>query len=82
MKLQLDQLCATMRELEGKTQDASEEMHDNYQAAIGTLRQQSQMALDRLAELKDAGEDSWEDLVVGTEKLRDSLVRSFHYFKT
>lgn len=82
MKLQLDELNAAMNELETKAQDAKQDAREKYKAEMAKLRQQSQLALDKLDELKAAGEDSWESLVAGTEKVRDAFVHSFHYFKS
>ena len=82
MKLQLDELNAAMNQLEAKAQEAKHDARDKYKAEMAKLRQQSQLAFDKLDELKAAGEDSWENLAAGTEKVRDALVHSFHYFKS
>jgi ATP/maltotriose-dependent transcriptional regulator MalT len=82
MKLQLDELNATMSELETRTKEATEEARDKYKAEIGKLRQQSQLVIDKLDELKAAGEESWKDLVAGTEKVRDAFIHSYHDFRS
>jgi hypothetical protein len=38
--------------------------------------------VDRLEELKTAGEDSWDTMAAGMEKYRDAFVHSFSYFKS
>lgn len=76
IRLQLDALNAAMDELEGKTQEAKKDARDKYKAEIGELRQQSQLAIDKLDQLKAAGEDSWGNLVADTETLRDTFT---HY---
>jgi hypothetical protein len=82
MKLQLDEWNTAMTELEVKARKAKEDVRDKYTAEMSKLRQQSQLAKDKLDELKAAGEDSWESLVAGTEKVRDAFIHSFHYFKS
>jgi uncharacterized alpha-E superfamily protein len=82
MKLQLDELNAAMDELETKAQEAKADARDKYKAEMLKLRHQSELAVDKLDELKSATEDSWENLIAGTEKVRDAFVHSFHYFKS
>ena len=82
MKLQLDELNAKMSELELKAHEAKEETRERYNAEISKLHEQSQLALDKLEELKLAGETSWKNMVTETEKVRDAFIKSFHYFKS
>lgn len=82
MKLQLDELNKTMAELELKSHEAKEEMRERYNAEIGQLHHQSQLAMGKLDELKTASEDSWKQLVAESEKIRDAFINSFHYFKS
>ena len=82
MKQQLDELNATMDALEAKAQEAKADARDKYKVEMHKLRQQSQLAIDKLDELKAAGEGSWENMVAETDKVRDALVHSFHYFKS
>ncbi len=49
---------------------------------MAKLRQQSQLALAKLDELRTAGEDTWETMVAEMEKIRDAFTHSFHYFKS
>jgi hypothetical protein len=82
MKLQLDEWNAALDELEAKAREAKEDARDRYTIEMSKLRQQSQLAIDKLDELKAASEESWESLVAGTEKVRDAFIHSFHYFKS
>jgi hypothetical protein len=82
MKLQLDELNASMNELEARTKEAKEDAREKCNAEMGKLRTQSKLALDKLEEMKAAGEDSWQNLIAGTEKVRDAFIHSFHYFKS
>ncbi|MDY7536849.1 hypothetical protein QN372_01870 [Undibacterium sp. RTI2.1] len=82
MKQQLDELNVTMQELEVKAKEAREDAHDKYNEEMTKLREQSHLANEKLNELKAAGEESWKDLVVGTEKVRDAFIKTFHDFKS
>jgi hypothetical protein len=82
MKLQLDELNATMTELEAQAQESKDIAFDKYKAEMASLHQQSQLAMDKLDELKASGEGSWKELVIGTEKVRDAFIHSFHDFKS
>jgi TolA-binding protein len=82
MKLQLDELNTTMDELQTKADNAKIEFQEKYLKEMTSLREQSQVALDRLDELKTSGEESWESMVTEAEKVRDAFVQSFHYFKS
>ncbi|MCU6433852.1 hypothetical protein LPB67_08685 [Undibacterium sp. Jales W-56] len=81
MKRQLDELNFTMQELEAKTQKAREEAHEKYVMEMAKLREQSELAAEKLMEPKDAAEESWKDLVIGTDKVRDAFIKTFHDFK-
>ena len=65
MKLQLEELNATLNEMEAK-----EEAHDKYRAKMSELRQHSQLAGDKLDELEAAGEDSRDELIAETKNAR------------
>ncbi len=81
MKTQLDELNIEMEKLEAKAKQAKADARAKYQEEMLMLRQQSNLALEKLEEMKAAGEDSWEQLVADVEKIRDAFVHSFHYFK-
>ncbi len=82
MKLQLDELNASMSKLEAKARDAREDARDKYHEEMGKLRHQSKLAVAKFDEMKAAGEDSWETMVAEMEKVRDAFTHSFHYFKS
>lgn len=82
MKLQLDELNATMGELEVKAQAAKEDARDKYKAEMAKLRVQSEAASAKLDEMKAASADTWEKMVAETEKVRDAFVHSYNYFKS
>lgn len=82
MKLQLDDVNAKMSALEAKAQEAKAEAREKYQTEMAKLREQSQLAIAKLDELRAAGEDSWEAMVAEMEKIRDAFIHSFRYFKS
>jgi hypothetical protein len=82
MKLQIDELNASMSKLELDAHAAKKDAQTKYKEEISKLRVQSQLAIDKLDELIAASESSWEGMVAETEKVRDAFVRSFRYFKT
>jgi vancomycin resistance protein YoaR len=82
MKLQLDELNESMNELQAKAKEAKEEARDKYHEEMAKLKLQSQEAVAKLEELKAAGEDKWEAMVEGMEKIRDAFTHSFNYFKS
>jgi hypothetical protein len=82
MKLQLDALNANMNELQDKALIAKQDARAKYQDEMAKLRHQSQLALDKLDELKASSEDGWDGVVAEMEKMRDAFTHSFHYFKS
>lgn len=82
MKLQLDELDAKLSELEARAQEAKQDAREKYREEMSKLRQESRLAIAKLDELRVAGENSWEALVAEMDKVRDALIRSFHYFKS
>ena len=82
MKLQLDELDASMDKLETKAREAKQDALAKYKEEMATLRQQSTIAKGKLEELKAAGEDKWEVMVAEMEKIRDAFTHSFSYFKS
>ena len=82
MKLQLDELDAKMATLELKASDAKESAHDKYLEEMAKLRHQSTLAKGKLADLKLAGEDKWDNMVADMDKVRDAFKHSFNYFKS
>ncbi|MBK7677178.1 hypothetical protein [Accumulibacter sp.] len=82
MKLQLDEVNAKMSELEAKAKEAKADARAKYADQMAKLREQSQLAVTKLDELKAAGEDSWDAMVAEMEKIRDAFVHSFNYFKS
>lgn len=82
MKRQLDLLNARIDILEAKAHEATLEMREAYQSELKAARQQSTLAMTKLAELRTAGADSWDLLVAEMDKLRDAFAHSFKDFKS
>jgi chromosome segregation ATPase len=82
MKQQLDELNAKMAELEARAHDAKDQAQARYKQEMAKLRGESKAALAKLEELRAAGDDSWDRMVVEMDKVRDAFTHSFHYFKS
>jgi hypothetical protein len=82
MKQQLDELNDSMAAMEANAKQAGEAVQDKYKAGIDELRKQKAMAFNKLDELKNAGDDSWDHMVASMEKVRDAFAHSYNYFKS
>ncbi len=82
MKHQLDELNQNIDALQDKAHEASENMRAKYHAELAALRQQSKQAASKYSELKLATEESWDNMVLEMEKVRDAFKHSFNYFKS
>jgi ribosome recycling factor len=80
MKLQLDELNASMSKLETRAQAARDDALEVYKEEMRKLRHQSKLAVAKLDELKASSEDGWETMVAEMDKVRDAFTHSFHYF--
>jgi uncharacterized coiled-coil DUF342 family protein len=82
VKLQLDELNAKVDVLEAKMTEAKAEVRASYRSELAKLRHQSDMAGDKLAEIKATGEASWDKMVLEMDKARDAFMHSLSYFKS
>jgi Ribonuclease G/E len=82
VKLQLDELNASVDGLEARMHEAKAELRASYRSELARLRYQSDMVSTQLAEIKTSGEASWEKMVRDMDKLRDAFVHSLNYFKS
>jgi predicted nucleic acid-binding Zn-ribbon protein len=82
MKSQLDDLNAQLDKLAAKSKNAKQELQAKYKQEMADLRAQSSQASTKLDELKNAGEDAWEDMVEEVEKIGDAFKHSYNYFKS
>ena len=82
IKLKRAEFNHSIEGLQERTKETKVEALVNYEAEMAKLRQQSDLAVAKLEELKAAGEDSWEKMVAEMEKIRDAFIHSFSYFKS
>ena len=82
MKQQLDDLNTQIGDLEAKAKAGQEELHKEYDEQLAKLKQQSQVALQKLNELKGAGEEKWDELIAEGDKVYKAFVHSVNYFKS
>jgi len=82
VKLQLDELNLKVDALEARMTEAKAEVRASYRAELAKLRHQSDMAGDKLAEMKATGEETWDRMVLEMEKAREAFTHSLNYFKS
>jgi prefoldin subunit 5 len=82
MKQQLDDLNAQIGDLEAKAKAGQEGLQKEYDEQLAKLKQQSQVALQKLNELKGAGEEKWDELIAEGDKVYKAFVHSVNYFKS
>lgn len=82
MKTQIDDTNAQLDKLAVKSNSAKKEMQDKYKQEMADLRAQSKRASAKLEEVKEAGDDAWENMVEEMEKIGDAFKHSYNYFKS
>jgi cell division protein FtsB len=82
LKQQLDELNAEVDELEAKMNDARDDARKQYEEKLAQARAEGTRARQKLEEVRDAGEDSWEDLKGEAEHAWKALRNSVNYFKS
>lgn len=70
---QLDEWSSEIDKLKAKADNAKADARLEYRKQIEELRSMREAATNKLAELKDAGDDAWEDLKAGIEVAWGSL---------
>lgn len=73
LQAQLDEWGAEIDQLKAKADNAKADAQLDYYKQIEELRSMQESARNKLAELKDAGDDAWQDLKAGIDSARDSL---------
>lgn len=76
LQAQLDEWGAEIDKLKAKADNAEADAQLEYYKQIEELRSMQETATNKLAELKDAGDDAWEDLKAGIDSAWDSLGNS------
>ena len=73
LQAQLDEWSAEIDKLKAKADGAEADAQLEYYKKIEGLRSMQETATNKLTELKDAGDDAWEDLKAGIDSAWDSL---------
>ena len=73
LQAKLDEWGAEIDKLKAKADNAEADAQLEYYKRIEELRTMQESATNKLAELRDAGDDAWEDLKAGIESAWDSL---------
>lgn len=77
LQSKLDEWSAQMDVLKAKADGVEAEARIEYEKQIEDLKVRKAQASEKLAELKDASEDAWEDLKAGLDMAWDSLSDAF-----
>lgn len=73
MKAKLDEWNADIAKLEAKADGAEADAKIKYNKHIDELQKQRKEAAAKLEELKNSGDDAWEDIKTGLESSWNSL---------
>ncbi|QAB16095.1 sll1863 family stress response protein [Hydrogenovibrio thermophilus] len=76
LQAQLDEWSANIDALEAKARQADAQARIDLQAEIDTLKTYQHQAEAKLAELKTASDQAWQDLKQGIEQAHDNLKRA------
>jgi septal ring factor EnvC (AmiA/AmiB activator) len=82
MKRQLDEMNEQIGQLETRLADQKEKFGTVYDEQLQQLKASSQAVRQKIDEIRAAGDERWEALVVEGEKIQKALVHSFNYFKS
>jgi hypothetical protein len=73
LQAQLDEWSAEIAKLKAKADGAEADAQLECYKKIEGLRSMQETAANKITELKDAGDDAWEDLKAGIDSASDSL---------
>jgi hypothetical protein len=73
LQAQLDEWTQEIKKLKAKADKAGAEAKLEYHKQIKELHALQEKAKAKYAELKEAGDDAWEDLKAGIEKGADAM---------
>lgn len=82
MKRQLDATNAQIDEWEAKARAGQEQVSAAYDEQMEQLKTSARALKAKIDEIRAAGDERWEALVVEGEKIQKALVQSFNYFKS
>jgi len=75
---QLDQWGAQIDQLKARSATAKAEIVQDCNQALDTFQRKHAEGLTRLKELKTSGDDAWDDLVAGLEKILAEGKAAYH----
>jgi hypothetical protein len=75
---QLDEWGAQIDQLKAKSATVKAEIVQDYKQALDNLQRKHAEGLIRLKELKASGDDAWDDLVAGLEKILAEGKAAYH----
>lgn len=82
LQAQLDEWNSEIDKLKAKADQAEADAQLEYYQQIEELRAKQEQYSQKLAELKTASDDAWEDIKAGVESAWDSLNRSLKSAKS
>ncbi len=82
MKRQLDEMNVQIDQLESGLKAEQEKFSATYDEQLQQLKNSAQVVKQKLDEIRVAGDERWEALVVEGEKIQKALIHSFNYFKS
>lgn len=82
MKTQLDELNVEIDKLEAKFAEANETTRVRLAPHLEKARKARTAVVEKLAELKDAGETSWDSMQAEAEHVWKTFKQSVNYFKS
>jgi uncharacterized coiled-coil DUF342 family protein len=82
MKAQLDEWNVEIGKLEEKLSAGSEATRERLAPHLEKARDARDAVIAKLAELKDAGESTWESLQADVEHVWKTFKQSVNYFKS
>lgn len=78
LEAQLKEWKAQIELLKAKAANASADAKIEYQETIDSLQRKSDGLKGKLAELKDSGDDAWEEIKTGAAKVWSDVESAFH----
>lgn len=82
IKQQLDELNRKVDALESRANEVRAELRESYRQELARLHHQSELAADKLEQIKEAGSASWDRLVQEMDGISDAFKDALSRFKS
>jgi len=82
MKRRLDEMNIQIDQLEARLNAEKEKFGATYDEQMQQVKSSARALRHKIDEIKVAGDERWESLVVEGEKIQKALIHSFNYFKS